>query len=83
MRAAGTTHISTWIAANNVAISKNYIPEDREGGLDAVGTGFPAIKREDLMVLPEAEWQKQKDSLIYEGWAERTRRLEEQNNHAH
>ena len=83
LRAAGTTHISTWIAANNVDISKNYIPEDREGGLDAVGTGFPAIKRGDLMVLPEAEWQKQKDSLTYEGWAGRTRRTEEQNNHPH
>jgi hypothetical protein len=77
IRAAGTTHISTWIKENNVDISKNYIREDREGGLDAVGTGFPGIKREDLMVLPETAWEKEKDSLIYEGWASKTRLLEE------
>jgi hypothetical protein len=77
IRAAGTTHISTWIKENNVDISKNYIREDREGGLDAVGTGFPGIKREDLMVLPETEWEKEKDSLIYEGWASKTRLFEE------
>ncbi len=77
IRAAGTTHISTWIKENNVDISKNYIREDREGGLDAVGTGFPGIKREDLIVLPETEWEKEKDSLIYEGWASKTRLFEE------
>lgn len=77
IRAAGTTHISAWIRENGVDISKNYIREDREGGLDAVGTGFPAIKREKLMVLPDAEWLKEKDSLIYEGWAAKTRLLEE------
>jgi dienelactone hydrolase len=70
--AAGTTHISTWIAANNVDISKNYIREDREGGLDAVGTGFPGIARANLMVLPDADWQRLKDSLTYEAWAAKT-----------
>jgi hypothetical protein len=77
IRAAETTHISTWIKENNVDISKNYIREDREGGLDAIGTGFPGIKREDLMVLPDGDWAKEKDSLIYEGWALKTRILEE------
>jgi hypothetical protein len=77
IRTAGTTHVSTWIKENNVDISKNYLREDREGGLDAVGTGFPSIKREDLMVLPDADWLKEKDSLIYEGWASTARRLEE------
>lgn len=76
IRAAGTTHISTWAKKNNVDISSNYIREDREGGLDAVGSGFPAIKRADLMVLPEEDWLKMKDSLIYEGWASKARALE-------
>jgi hypothetical protein len=35
--------LSEWIKANGVDISKSYIGEDREGGLLAVGTGFPAI----------------------------------------
>jgi dienelactone hydrolase len=77
IRAAGTTHISTWIHANNVEISRNYIPEDREGGLDAVGTGFPGISREKLMVLSDNEWQKQKSQLIYDTWASKARALEQ------
>jgi dienelactone hydrolase len=66
---APVTHVSTWAQANGVDITPNYMREDREGGLDALGTGFPGIKREDLMVLPEAEWEARKDELTYEGWA--------------
>jgi len=66
------THISTWANDNNVDIAKSYMREDREGGLDAVGSGFPGIKREDLMVLPEREWQAMKSRLTYESWAEKT-----------
>lgn len=70
--AQGATHISTWIKANHVDISPNYIREDREGGLDAVGTGLPGIPRADLMVLPEADWQSLKDRLLYDAWAAKT-----------
>jgi hypothetical protein len=70
--AQGTTHISTWITANHVAISPNYFREDREGGLDAVGTGLPGIARADLMVLPDADWLRLKDQLTYEAWAAKT-----------
>ena len=66
-----TTHISTWITANHVDISKNYFPEDREGGLDAVGTNLPGLTREQLTVLPDADWQRLKSQLIYEAWAEK------------
>jgi hypothetical protein len=69
--AQGATHVSTWIAANHVDISKNYLREDREGGLDAVGTGLPGIPRADLMVLPEADWQRMKDRLTYDAWAKK------------
>jgi hypothetical protein len=77
LAAAGITHISTWAAANNVDISKSYIREDREGGLDAVGTGLPGVPRADLMVLPDADWQRLKDSLTYEAWAAKTTAREE------
>jgi dienelactone hydrolase len=76
IRAAGTTHISTWIKANNVDISPNYIREDREGGLDAVGQGFPAISRADLMVYPQEEWQANGSHLLYSAWAAKTRAIE-------
>jgi dienelactone hydrolase len=67
-----TTHISEWAKANNVDIASNYIREDREGGLDALGTGFPGIRREELMVLPVANWEAMKDRLTYEAWAGKT-----------
>lgn len=50
-------------------ISPNYIREDREGGLDAVGTGFPAIPRQDLMVLTDQNWQAEHTKITYESWA--------------
>ena len=46
--------------------------------IDAVGTDFPGIPRNDLMVLPEGEWQRQKDRLIYDAWESHTRALEEE-----
>jgi dienelactone hydrolase len=67
-----TTHISEWAKANNVDIASNYIREDREGGLDALGTGFPGIRREELMVLPVANWEAMKNQLTYEAWAAKT-----------
>jgi dienelactone hydrolase len=73
---APVTHVSTWAKANGVDITPNYMREDREGGLDAVGTGFPGIRHEDLMVLPAAEWEREKDRLTYEAWAEKTLQAE-------
>ncbi|MDE3103936.1 MAG: alpha/beta fold hydrolase [Acidobacteriota bacterium] len=70
--AAPVTHISTWAKANDVDITRSYMREDREGGLDAVGSGFPGIPRKDLMVLPDAEWSALQDRLTYESWAAKT-----------
>jgi dienelactone hydrolase len=75
--AQGTTHISAWITANHVDISPNYFREDREGGLDAVGTALPGIPRTALTVLPEADWQRLKDQLTYEAWAAKTTAAEQ------
>jgi dienelactone hydrolase len=69
---APTTHISTWAKANNVDIALNYIREDREGGLDALGTDLPGLTREQLTVLPDRDWQANKDRLTYEAWAQKT-----------
>jgi dienelactone hydrolase len=66
---APTTHIGTWAKENDVDIATGYVREDRETGIDALGTGLPGIKREYLMVLPDADWQKMKDQLTYEAWA--------------
>ena len=76
IRSAGTTHISEWVRTNHVDISPSYLREDREGGLNAVGTGFPAIARADLFVLPKDEWQRNQQQYTYEGWAEQARAME-------
>jgi len=75
---APTTHVSTWAKANGVFLDKNYIREDREGGLDALGNDFPGIKREDLTVIPEQDWLAAKNSLTYEAWASKAKAAETQ-----
>lgn len=50
--------------------------EDREGGLDAVGTGFPAIPRNDLKVLSSDDRAAIKNRLTYEAWAAKTQKVE-------
>jgi pimeloyl-ACP methyl ester carboxylesterase len=75
---APVTHISIWARANHVDIAQSYMREDREGGLDALGTDFPGIRREDLMVLSPAEWEKNKDRLTYEAWAAKTMQAQRQ-----
>jgi dienelactone hydrolase len=72
-----TTHISDWARANHVDITKNYMQENREGGLNALGTGFPGLSREALAVLTDAEWERMKDRLTYVAWAERTMAAEQ------
>ncbi|WP_213803990.1 alpha/beta fold hydrolase [Granulicella sp. dw_53] len=75
INAAPVTHVSEWAKANGVDISRNYMLESREGGLNAVGVGFPGVKREDLMVLPEEDWVRMKGELTFEGWVARVRGL--------
>ncbi len=63
-----TTHVSQWVQEKGADMSKGYIREDREGGLQALGTGYPVPKREELTVLPYGDAQRLKDRLTYEGW---------------
>jgi hypothetical protein len=61
--------VSDWAKANNVTVGTSEMREEREGGVDALDVGLPNIKREDLMVLPDADWVAMKDQLTYEAWA--------------
>jgi hypothetical protein len=71
-----TTHVGDWIKANNVDLASGFNREDREAGLNALGTGFPGIKHDDLMALPQDEWLREKDRLTYEAWAAKTKAAE-------
>jgi dienelactone hydrolase len=64
--------IGDWAKVNAVEFSKNYERDDREGGLMALGGALPAIARDQLMVLPAADWEKLRTELTYESWAEKT-----------
>jgi dienelactone hydrolase len=68
-----TTHISEWARANGVELDKLYASEDREGGAQAVGTGVPALSRDDLSVFTPQQWEGQKDRMIYEAWLKAAR----------
>jgi hypothetical protein len=71
-----TTHVGDWIKRNDVYLAPNFTREDRESGLNALGVGFPGISREDLMVLPQADWLREQDRLTYEAWAEKMKAVE-------
>lgn len=68
----GETHIAEWAAATGAHINHGYEAEKREGGIRAVGRGFPAPTRAQLQAVPEAEWQAHKDLYTWKGWARRT-----------
>lgn len=65
-----TTRIGTWVRENHVSEPKGFGREDREAGVVALGTGFPGLSRDDLTVLPDDAWRREKGRLTYESWAE-------------
>jgi dienelactone hydrolase len=67
------THISEWAAKTGAPMDKLYATEHREGGAIALGKNIPYISHDQLNVLPESEWQKQKENFILETWLERVR----------
>src|ERR1700733_8497963 len=51
----GESHISEWAAATGAHINKGYQTEKTEGGVRAVGHGYPAPTKAELQAVPEAE----------------------------
>ena len=48
-----------------------WLNQHREGGTIALGKNVPNIPREKLNVLPESEWQTQKELFALESWYNR------------
>jgi len=65
--------IGDWAGERRVEMDKTYADEDREGGTRAVPAGVPGLTREQLSVLPAAEWEKQKDRFTLESWLAQTK----------
>ena len=68
----GQTHIAEWAAATGAHINHGYESEKTEGGIRALGHGFPAPTQADLQVVPQAEWQAHEDLYTWQGWAKQT-----------
>ena len=64
-----TVKVSAWAKANDVTVGTSEMRDEREGGVDALDVGLPNIQRENLMVLPDADWVTMKNQLTYEAWA--------------
>jgi dienelactone hydrolase len=52
------------------------MPEKDLNGLLALGENIPAVPREDLHAIPDAVWQAEKESYVYETWVERAKAAE-------
>lgn len=68
----GTTLIGEWATATGAHINKGSEIEQREGGVQAVGIGFPAPSRDQLQVVPMAEWEAHQDDYTWPAWARQT-----------
>jgi hypothetical protein len=68
----GQTHIAEWAAATGAHINHGYESEKTEGGIRALGHGFPAPAKAHLQVVPQAEWQAHEDLYTWQGWAKQT-----------
>ena len=77
-----TLHVADWVTQTGAQIGKNYLAEDREGGLQALNplgnARFPAITRDQLTVLPTPDWTRLQPQLTYESWAAKTRQSQSQ-----
>jgi len=57
-----------WINQTHVRISHGYQVEQKEGGIQAVDLHLPGLTREQLTVVPEAEWRANPSLYTLDGW---------------
>jgi dienelactone hydrolase len=72
LNSLGETHIAEWAATTGAHINHGYEKETSEGGIRAVGHGFPAPTRAQLQAVPPIEWQAHVDQYTWQGWAKLT-----------
>jgi len=68
----GEVRVGDWAQATGAHINRGYDTEITEAGIRAVGHGFPAPSRDELQVVPIADWQAHEDLYTWQGWARRT-----------
>jgi dienelactone hydrolase len=65
------SHISEWSKATGAVIGASFAKEVSEGGVEALRTDIPNISREQLLAIPEKEWETDRDAYTYESWVRR------------
>ncbi|HMF74881.1 MAG TPA: prolyl oligopeptidase family serine peptidase [Bryobacteraceae bacterium] len=71
IQAMPETHISEWALQNHLQTAVTPAYEVGQGGTLALGNDIPAVPRDSLRAIPEALWQSDQASYIYETWVER------------
>lgn len=67
------TRILDWAAKNNLKTPASLSNAHDEGGTMALGNDIPVVSRDDLHALPEAVWDSQRESYVYETWVDRAK----------
>ncbi|SRR5581483_903920 len=67
------THVMDWAAKNGVTTPSSLKNENGEGGAMALDNDIPAVPRADLHAVPEAVWDSERDSFVYETWVDRAK----------
>jgi dienelactone hydrolase len=74
IQAMPETNIRDWAAIHNLNPPGASISDlHHEGGTLALGADIPAVPRSDLHALPEAVWDSQRESYVYETWLDRAK----------
>jgi dienelactone hydrolase len=67
------THIMEWAAKNGLTSSNSLKNENGEGGTMALGNDIPAVPRASLHAIPDAVWDSERESFVYETWVDRAK----------
>ena len=67
------TRVSDWALKNHLVSGVSHGYALHEGGTVALGDNIPAVPRDELHAIPDAVWQSDADTYIYETWVERAK----------
>jgi dienelactone hydrolase len=74
IQAMPETKIRDWAASHNLNPPGSSVSSEHgEGGTLALGADIPTVPRSDLHALPEAVWDSQRESYVYETWLDRAK----------
>jgi dienelactone hydrolase len=61
----------TWAERVGLPLNKSSSREDRDAGLPLLIAPAPLLTKEQLSILPLADWQRRKSEFVYSTWVER------------